>query len=104
MKDPHQLIGRTCRIGQRAEDVKNSAYSHLAANRRDVFHRRMMVGREHEAEASGLNALSHLFGLEIDPCAQRFQHVGAAGFGSVSYTHLDVYKRQNNPSTPLSKS
>ena len=39
-----------------------------------------MIGREHEAHASRLDALGNLWRREIDPGAQRFEHVGGTGF------------------------
>ena len=60
MEYAHQRVGRAGRVGERAEDVENGAHAHFLAHRGDVLHRRMVVGREHEAHADGCDALGHL--------------------------------------------
>ena len=45
----------------------------------DILHRRMMRGREHEADAGLADAARHLFGRQLDLDAERHQHVGRAG-------------------------
>jgi hypothetical protein len=50
----------------------------LLAHRRHVLHGRMVVGREHEADAALLDAARDLLGRQVDVDAQRLQHVGAA--------------------------
>mmetsp|Transcript_20777 Transcript_20777/g.79644 ORF Transcript_20777/g.79644 Transcript_20777/m.79644 type:complete len:352 (-) Transcript_20777:6929-7984(-) len=78
----HQDVGRTGRIGQRTEDVEDGPHAELAAHRRDVLHRRVMVGREHEADAALGHAGGHLARRQLDVGAQRLQHVGAAGLAA----------------------
>jgi hypothetical protein len=56
----HQDIGRAGRIGQRAQQVEDGAHAQLAAHRRHVLHGRVVVGREHEANAGLGNALRDL--------------------------------------------
>ena len=80
MEYAHQNIRRTGRIGQRAEDVEHRAHAHLAAHRRHHLHRRVMHRREHEADSGGFDAGGHVFGPQLDLRAQRFEHIGAAGF------------------------
>ena len=46
-----QLVRRARRVGQRAQDVEDRADAQFLAHRSRVLHRRMMVGREHEAHA-----------------------------------------------------
>jgi hypothetical protein len=76
----HQLIRRAGRIGQRPENIEDGPHAEFAAHRRDVLHCRVMVRREHEAHAGFRNRGRHLFRLQIDIDAERFEHVRAAGF------------------------
>ena len=80
MEDTEQGIGRTGRIGQRAEDVEDGAHAHLAAYRPDIFHCRMVIGCEHEAHAGAPDAFGYLRRLQVDLRAEGFQHIGGAGF------------------------
>ena len=43
-----------------------------------MFHRGVMVGREHESDAGLLDGLGDLSGREVDVDAERFERVGAA--------------------------
>eukprot|EP01137_Pigoraptor_chileana_P020486 Opistho-2@82927 len=79
MEHTHQDVLGIGRIGQRAEDVEDGAHAQFAAHRGDVLHRRMVVRREHEADAGLRNALGHLGRAQHDVGAQGFQHIGAAG-------------------------
>ena len=74
----HQLVLRAGRIGERPEDVEDGAHAELLAHRRGMLHRRVMVGREHEADADGLDRARDLLGREIEVRAERLEHVGAA--------------------------
>jgi len=60
MEHAHQDVGRAGRVGERAQDVEDGAHAQLAAHRRHVFHGRVVVGREHEADARLGNALGDL--------------------------------------------
>ena len=62
MKDAEQLIAGTRRIGERSEDIENRAHAELAAHRRRVLHGRMMIRREHEADAGLGDAFGNLRG------------------------------------------
>ena len=78
MEHAHQDVGRTGRVGQRAEDVEDRAHAELAAHRRDVFHRRVVIRRKHEAQAGLGNALRYRRRRQRQVHAQCFQHVGTA--------------------------
>ena len=66
------------RIGKRSEQIENGAGAELDARRADILHRRMMRGREHEADAGLLDAVTNMFGRELNLHAQRTEHVGCA--------------------------
>jgi hypothetical protein len=51
MENTHDLLRCVGRVGQRAEDIENRPHAQFAAHRRGVFHRAVVVGREHEADA-----------------------------------------------------
>src|SRR5256712_7516078 len=78
MENAHRLVLRARRVGERAEDVEEGAHAELLAHRRGVLHRRVMRGREHEAEAELVDRLPGLLRRERNAGAERFQHVGAA--------------------------
>ncbi|MPN21209.1 hypothetical protein SDC9_168588 [bioreactor metagenome] len=78
MEDAHQGVRRGRRIGERAKDVEDGAHAHFTPHWRDVLHRAVVVGREHEADAALLDAGGDLFWRQIDVGTQRFEHVGAA--------------------------
>ncbi len=78
MEHPHQDVRRARRVGQRPEDVEDGAHAEFAAHRRDVLHRRVVVGREHEADAGRAHAIGHLLRVQHDVGAQRLEHVGGA--------------------------
>jgi hypothetical protein len=61
----HQDVGRAGRVGQRAEDVEDGAHAQLLAHRGDVLHRRVVVGREHEADAGGSRCSGDLLGVRL---------------------------------------
>ena len=78
----HHLRRRPRRVGQRPQDVEDRAHAQFLADRRDVLHRRMVVGREHETDAGLLDAAGDLLGLEVDVGTQAFQHIGAAALAA----------------------
>lgn len=77
--DAGQLARDAGRARQRAEEVHHRADREFSADRDHVAHRRVVVGREHEAEADLLDAAGDRLGRQVDPGAQRLQHVGGAG-------------------------
>ena len=81
MKDAHQLIGGTGRISQRAEKVENRAYAELFAHRGDVFHRAVVSGGKHKADAGFRNARGDLFGRQGQVGAECFEYIRAARRG-----------------------
>src|SRR6266700_3718285 len=78
MKDTHQLRRRAGRIGERSQNVEQSAHAKLPPHRSGVFHRRVVRRRKHEADPYLVDAAAHLLGLQVDVCAQRLQHVRTA--------------------------
>ena len=66
-------------IRQRPEEVEDRADRQLPPNRHNVFHRRVVARREHEAEANFLDAARHGAGPELDPDPQGLQQVCRAG-------------------------
>src|SRR5205085_4892300 len=76
-----------CRVRERAKNVEDRANTNLASRRADMFHRGMVSGSKHEAEASLSHAVCHLFRAEIDAYTERFKHIrtaAAAGSGAVA--------------------
>jgi hypothetical protein len=76
VEHPHQGVGGTCRVGERAEDVEDRAHAHLAPHRGDVLHRAVVCRRVHEADAGGLDALGDLLRRQVQIDAERLDHVG----------------------------
>ncbi len=78
MKHAHQDIGGAGRVGQRTEDVEDGAHAQFLADGRDIFHGRMVVGREHEADTDLFNAFCNRFGRQVDVDAQRLHYIRTA--------------------------
>ena len=76
----HEDVGCARRVGQWPQDVEQRAHAQFFAHRGDVFHRRVVVGRKHKANADLGNALRNLLGRQVDVDAQRLHGVGAAAF------------------------
>ena len=76
MENTHQDIGRACGIGQRTEDIEDGANAHLLAHRCNRLHRRVMIGREHEADAGFLDAAPDLRRRQVELDPERGQDVG----------------------------
>ena len=57
MEHTHQNVGRIRRIGQRAQYVEHGFHPQLTPHRRHVFHRGVVIRREHKAHALLRNAL-----------------------------------------------
>ncbi len=66
---PIRMVRRVGRVGQRAEDVEDGAHAHFLADRGDVLHRRMVVRREHEADAGLRDARADLL-RRADRCSR----------------------------------
>jgi len=81
MKHAHDLTPGAGRVGHRPEQIEQRAHAELATHRGGVFHRAVMVGREHEADTDLIDAGRHLFRRLVDVDAERFQHVDAAAGG-----------------------
>ena len=81
MKYAHQRIRRRCRIRQRPQNIEQSPHPHFTAHRRNVLHRRMMIGREHKANAGLFETLRDLGGIEGNCSPQGFEDIGRSGLG-----------------------
>src|SRR5579864_1071915 len=65
-------------VCQRTKDIEDGTNADLATCGADVFHRRVVRGSEHEAEADLSYAARNLLRTEIDTCPQSFQYIRAA--------------------------
>jgi hypothetical protein len=69
-------------VQQRAEKIENcslTAFGAEFARRRDVSEGRMILGREKKSELLLAQRSRRLLGFQVNPDAERFEHVGAAG-------------------------
>ena len=73
-----QVIARRGRIRQRTQQVEHRAHGERRAYRRERLHRRMIIRREQEREAVGLEAARRGLLVERKLQAQLFDQVGAA--------------------------
>ena len=73
-----ELVCRAGRIGQRAQDIEDAAESERTADRGNIAHGAVMVGREHKADTGLLDALGNLFGVEVEVGAHLFHDIGSA--------------------------
>ena len=73
--DAHQLALRSRGVRERAEDVEDRPDAELAAHRRDVLHRNMVVLREEEADVYLLQQLRAALRRNRDVHAERLKHV-----------------------------
>ena len=77
-KHAHQLTARAGGVGQRAEQVENTAHANLPARADGMPHRRMMAGRKHEPDAAFVYAAANLLRGNRNIDAGGLEHVGAA--------------------------
>ena len=68
-------------VGERPQQVEQGAHAEFAAHRGCVFHRAMVIGREHETQADLAYRPCDFFRPQVDVDTQCFQHIGAAGLG-----------------------
>ena len=73
-----ELVCRAGRIGQRAQDIEDAAEAERTADRGNIAHGAVVIGREHKADAGLLNALGNLFGVEVEVGAHLFHDIGSA--------------------------
>ena len=66
-------------VRQRAEHVEHGTRRQLAPDGRSVAHRRVVRGREHEAEAELVDRLRDPLRRLLEREAERLEHVGRAG-------------------------
>src|SRR5574338_427782 len=76
MKYAHQLIFCSSGIGQRPEDIKQSAHPQLAPYGSGMFHGTVEIGREHETETDFTYVLRYLRRCLVEVDTQRFEHIG----------------------------
>ena len=81
MEDTQQIVWRRSRIGERPENVEDRAHTEFLADGGNVLHGRMVVGREHEADAALSDAGSDLLTVQHDVGAQRLQHISCTRLG-----------------------
>ncbi len=85
--DADHLARGSGRVRQRPQEVEDRAHGQLLAHGDDEARRAVVGGREHEAEARLVDAAGDLVGAEVDPHAERLEHVGRArqaGGGAVA--------------------
>jgi hypothetical protein len=81
------MAPRAGRVRQRAEEVEDRPDGELLAHRDDEPRGLMVARGEHEAEAELVDARADVLRAQIDPHAERLEHVGrarAAGRGAVA--------------------
>ena len=78
MEHAHHLVFRAGGVGERAQDVEQGAHTEFLAHRRRVFHRAVVIGREHETDTDFPDRSRDLLRLQVDVDAERLQHVSAA--------------------------
>jgi len=77
--DADHLRPRAGRVRERAKHVEDRAGRELAPDRSGVPHRRVVGGREQEAEAELVDRVLDPLGRQLEPEAERLEHVGRAG-------------------------
>ena len=77
--DADHLRPRAGRVRERAEHVEHGTRRELAPDRCRVAHRRVVGGREHEAEAELVDRARDPLGRLLEREAERLEHVGGAG-------------------------
>src|SRR6185437_10977568 len=78
-KYPDHLSLDAGRIRQRAEQVEDGAGCEFDTGRADILHCGMVCRRKHETDSGLRDATADMFRRDVDPDAQRRQHVGRAG-------------------------
>ena len=81
MEYTQQIVWCRSRVGERPQNVEDRAHAELLADGSNVLHGRMVVGREHEADAALGDAGSDLFTVQHDVGAQGFQYIGSPRLG-----------------------
>ena len=79
--DADDLRAGARRVRQRPEHVEDRPRGELPPNRRRVAHRRVVRGREQEAEAELVDRARDQLGRELEIEAERLEDVGRAGGG-----------------------
>jgi hypothetical protein len=72
MEYTHENIWCACRIRQRAEDIKDGAYTQFTPDWCRMFHRTVMVRCKHKTDAGLSDGLCNLFWIQVDVNTQRF--------------------------------
>ncbi len=74
----HDLRACAGGVRQRADEIEDGARAELAPNGGGMSHGRMMHGREHEAESVAVDRRGNALGWNLQPEAERLDHVGGA--------------------------
>ena len=78
-----ELVRRTGRVGQRAQNIENTSKPERTAHGRDVAHRAVMVLGKHKAQACLTDAFGDLLRCNVQHRAHLLHHVRrAAGRGN----------------------
>ena len=78
VKDTHELMLGARGVRKWAQDIEDGAYTEFFADRGNMLHGRMVVGRKHKANARLLNRLGDLCGRQMNIGAKGFQNVRTA--------------------------
>ena len=73
-----ELVRRTGRVGQRAQDIENTSKPERTAHGRDVAHRAMVVLGKHKAQTCLTDAFGNLLGRNVQHRAHLLHHVRRA--------------------------
>src|SRR4051812_22569134 len=65
IEDAQQLVRSMGWIGERSEQIENGAHAQFTPDGCDMFHAGMMILREHEPDAGGLNAARDAGGVGV---------------------------------------
>ena len=80
----HDFHVGTCRVRERAEDVKDCADPEFSADRSDIFHRNMIILGKEENQVNFLKNFLRFLRLQSDIDAQRLETVGCTGLAGCS--------------------
>jgi hypothetical protein len=76
--DARELNVRTRRIRERTENIEDGALTNLLARTNGMFHGRMKLGGEHEADADFINGFANLLRREVEIKSKRGEDIRTA--------------------------
>src|SRR3954452_9327031 len=91
MENAQYLVLRAGWVREWPEDIEDRAHAEVLAHRRRVLHRRVVCGREHEADADLVKRLPRFPGREGDLRAKRLEPFGTARRGCHRAPHMLRY-------------